>query len=282
MKMKVYFNSILMVLLGAIGFQSCDNDDNQPTVPSELQEAFWEKYPSATHVEWETKSGYYVADFYDNNYDASAWFSPDGIWHMTKTDIRYTALPEAVKSAFEQGEYSGWTVDDVDKLERKGIETVYVIEVELRSQGQEMDLYYSAEGLFIKAVSDTGNGDEIYLPATQIPETIFNFINEKYPDARLVETEVEHGVIKIEIIHGGYCKELSFKMDGFWISTSWDIHRNELPAVIIQALAESQYSSYTIDDIEYFEMPVGDFYVFELEMGEKEVKGIVDSTGNIV
>ena len=168
MKMKVYFNSILMVLLGAIGFQSCDNDDNQPTVPSELQEAFWEKYPSATHVEWETKSGYYVADFYDNNYDASAWFSPDGIWHMTKTDIRYTALPEAVKSAFEQGEYSGWTVDDVDKLERKGIETVYVIEVELRSQGQEMDLYYSAEGLFIKAVSDTGNGDEIYLSLIHI------------------------------------------------------------------------------------------------------------------
>ena len=167
-------------------------------------------------------------------------------------------------------------------MERKGIETVYVIEVELRSQGQEMDLYYSAEGLFIKAVSDTGNGDEIYLPATQIPETIFNFINEKYPDARLVETEVEHGVIKIEIIHGGYCKELSFKMDGFWISTSWDIHRNELPAVIIQALAESQYSSYIIDDIEYFEMPVGDFYVFELEMGEKEVKVIFDSTGNIV
>lgn len=29
-------------------------------------------------------------------------------------------------------------------------------------------------------------------------------------------------------------------------------------------------------------MPVGDFYVFELEMGEKEVKVIFDSTGNIV
>lgn len=282
MKLKIY--SILMLLLGVAGLQSCDNDDNQLAVSTELQKAFFERYPSATHVEWETKSGYYVADFYDNSYDASAWFSPNGTWYMTETDIPYVALPGAVKSAFEQGEYSGWTVDDVDKLEREGMETVYILEVEMKSQGheQEMDLYYSTEGILIKAIPDTGNSDEGHLPPAQTSDAILAFIKEKYPDARLLETEVEHGMTEVEIIHEGYCKEVLFDQKNNWISTSWDIRRNELPSVIKQALAESQYATYTIDDAEYFETPQGDYYLLELEQGEKEVKVKMDPTGKFI
>ena len=41
-------------------------------------------------------------------------------------------LPEAVRTAFAATEYAAapWSVDDVDMLEREGVETVYVIEVE--------------------------------------------------------------------------------------------------------------------------------------------------------
>ena len=40
--------------------------------------------------------------------------------------------------------------DDVDKLERTGVETIFVIEVE--NQNQEIDLYYSADGTLIKSI----------------------------------------------------------------------------------------------------------------------------------
>ncbi|WP_455585689.1 PepSY-like domain-containing protein [Bacteroides sp.] len=280
MKVKIY--SVLIALLCAVGLQSCDSDDDHVVVPVELQKAFSEKYPSATRVEWEVEYGYYVADFYDNSYGASAWFSPDGKWYMTETDVPYAALPEVVKLAFEQGEYSAWTVDDVDKLEREGMETVYVIEVEMKSQGMEMDLYYSVEGMLIKAVADTDDDTEGYLPPAQTPEAILAFINEKYPDARLVETEVEHGRTEVEIIHEGYCKEVIFDSNGNWVSTSWDIRRNELPTVVTQALAGSQYSAYTIDDVEYFETPGGDYYLLELEQRAKEVKVKIDTTGKFI
>ena len=56
-------------------------------------------------MKWETKSGYYVADFYDG-YEASAWFTQDGKWQMTETDIPYNALPQAVKMSFENSEYA--------------------------------------------------------------------------------------------------------------------------------------------------------------------------------
>lgn len=281
--MKTKFFSILMALLCVAGLQSCDNDENPP-LPAELQNAFSERYPSATRVEWEVKSGYYVADFYDGANETSAWFSPDGTWYMTEKDLIYAELPDAVKSAFETGDYSGWTVEDIDKLEREGMETVYVIEVEMRSQGQEqeMDLYYSEDGILIKAIADIDDEDDGYLPPAQTTDAILAFVNEKYPNARLVETEVEHGITEVEIIHDGRSKEVRFDNQGSWISTSWDLRWNEIPAVITQALAGSQYSGYTIDDAEYFETPQGDYYELELEQGAREVKVKMDTAGQFI
>lgn len=74
MKLNIY--TLLLALCVTWSLQSCDNDDdNSIAVPTELQNAFSSKYPNAANVKWETKSGYYVADFYDG-YEASAWYIP--------------------------------------------------------------------------------------------------------------------------------------------------------------------------------------------------------------
>ena len=118
MKLKIY--TLLIAFCAAWSLHSCDNDDDESiAVPAALQEAFSSKYPNVKNVKWETKAGYYVADFYDG-YETSAWFTTDGNWHMTETDIPYTALPDPVKSAFEASDYKTWKRDDVDKLERRG------------------------------------------------------------------------------------------------------------------------------------------------------------------
>lgn len=111
MKLKIY---ILILALGAAwSLQSCDNDDHDSiAVPVELQNAFSSKYPNAVNVKWKGKSGYYVADFYDG-YETSAWFTQDGKWQMTETDIPYMALPQAVRKSFEATEYhTSWRTDD--------------------------------------------------------------------------------------------------------------------------------------------------------------------------
>ena len=92
MKLKMYF---LLLALGALGLQSCDNDDDDDLsyVPAELKTAFTSKYPTVSNEKWETKGNYYVADFRHQNYETSAWFTPDGTWQMTETDIPYQALP---------------------------------------------------------------------------------------------------------------------------------------------------------------------------------------------
>lgn len=274
MKLKIY--TLLIALCAAWSLQSCDNDDDESiAIPAELQVAFSSKYPNVTNVKWETKAGYYVADFYDG-YETSAWFTTDGKWHMTETDIPYTALPDPVKTAFEASEYSTWKKDDVDKLERQGIETIYVIEVE--NHNQEVDLYYSADGMLIKSIVDTDDDSDHHLPPIQLSAAMETFINERYTGARIVEVDVENdrndwdfGFTEVDIIHfdsninRNISKEVLFDKNGEWYSTSWDVRRSELPASVTNTI-NNQYAGYQIDDAEYFEMATGTaYYLIELE-----------------
>ena len=166
MKLEKYF---LLLALGVFAFalQSCDDDDNDGiSVPAELSNALAKEHPNAQRIEWETKGAYYVADFHEDNFEKEAWFTKDGVWQMTETDLRYADLPAPVRSSYESSTYYNvWKVEDVDKLERKEMAVVYIIEVE--KGNQEMDLYYSEDGILVKEVADAHNGGspEDYLPS---------------------------------------------------------------------------------------------------------------------
>ena len=81
-------------------------------------------------------------------------------------------------------------------LERVEMETMYVIEVE--KSKQEFDLFYAEDGTLIKAVEDIDNND-YYQPNT-VPEVLKNFINNNYPQATIVDIEIEKGITEIDIL----------------------------------------------------------------------------------
>ncbi len=284
MKLKIY--TFLLALSVTWSLQSCDNDDNDSiTVPAELQSTFSSRFPNAANVKWETKSGYYVADFYDG-YKASAWFTRDGKWQMTETDIPYNALPQTVKTSFESSEYASWKRDDIDKLERAGVETVFVIEVE--KQNQEVDLYYSADGTLIKSIVDTDDDNIEHLPV-QLTEAMKNFINEKYPNARIMEVDVEDdrndwdsGYTEVDIMHNGISKDVLFDQTGNWYSTSWEVRQNELPEAVSSTL-KNQYGEYRFDEAEYVEKADGTiYYRIELEKGEVDKVVNIGENGTVL
>lgn len=279
MKARLY---LLLLSVGIVGLWSCDKDDDGIAVSKELQIAFTTKYPSVSRVSWEAEGSYMVADFRDNGYEASAWFSSDGQWYMTELDIPLSALPELVDNAFKASEYAAWRVDDVDKLEREGIETIYVLDLE---QGNsEVDLYYSDQGVLVKVVMDDGgsNGGNDHLPPAQLGSQIRQFIEQKYPGARIADIDTEHGVTEVDIIDQNIGKEVIFDAQNVWISTSWDVRVSALPAAVINAINASQFGGYTIDDTEFVQTLNADYYLLELESGAKEAIIKVDAEGNII
>ena len=72
--MKVKLSILALALCGLFAFTSCDDDDNNYLPDQTDTKAFDEKYPGVGKVEWETKSGYEVADFHLSGNDAEAWF----------------------------------------------------------------------------------------------------------------------------------------------------------------------------------------------------------------
>lgn len=175
---------VLVMGLVSLGVMAgCDDDSKSVKVPAAVQAAFGEMFPAASHVEWEDKGGYMVADFRSAGTVMQAWFDAAGKWYMTEEDISYAELPRAVRTAYEAGDYAAWHVDDVDKLLRNGQETVYVLEVERAEQ--EFDLYYSEDGVLLREVPDRdGNDDHGDMLPQELSKAISDFIARKYPGAR--------------------------------------------------------------------------------------------------
>ena len=174
MKLKMYF---ALLAMGMIGLQSCSNDDDDDLpssqVPEAIRNAFDSSFSNTANLSWETKTvskgQYYKAEFNnksDNGYKTEAWYTADGTWYMTETEMPYNAILQAVKTSFESSEYTSWKRDnEVDRIERNAVkEIIYIIEVE-SPQDVDMDLHYSADGILVKAVNDDGDGDnESLLP----------------------------------------------------------------------------------------------------------------------
>lgn len=293
MKLKMYF---ALLAMGFIGLQSCDNDDDDlpgSKVPEAVRTAFNDEFSNTANLKWEAKNisqgQYYKAEFNnksDNSYKTEVWYTPAGVWYMTETDMPYSAIPQAIKTSFESSEYSTWRRDnEVERIERAGAttEVIYIIEVE-SAQDVDLDLIYSADGILIKAINDDGNNDNgSYLPnePSEMTNAVKAFVEEKYPNARIVEIEKEkNGTVEVDIIHDNLHKEVLLSADYEWISTSWEV--SILPVTVSNAIDASQYKGYRIDDIDFVETPTGSFYWIELEQGNKEVKVRITSDGQFL
>jgi hypothetical protein len=319
--MKNKFLIAAMSLFDLFAFSSCEELMNmlpQPNVDTAVEEAFNEKYPTAYNVVWRVENGYNVADFmlggattraaYDdlNGSDrmAEAWFTTQGVWRMTETDIRYADLPDAVKTAFEASEYAEWRVDDVDRLDNPETETLYVIDVE--NAGTERDLYYSADGILIKnIVDDLPGGNDHYdgggntalppvdttgtgtgetnptTPCTDYKTTMTNFIVQKYTDARIVGLpDYERNSVEWDIVDGNVGREVVFNLVAEWQYTETEIRSSAVPQNVMTALLATEYGTWEIDDVSFFETAAqGDFYLFEMESRsdqERSVKISID------
>jgi len=274
----------LLLLAACFFWAGCDDEDHSFLPDETVVQAFNEKYPTATRVEWERKNNYSRAEFTYNNQHAQAWFDQSGQWYLTKTELdNLTRLPEAVQEAFRNSKYASWRTDDIDLLERKEMEPMYVIEVE--NGNQEYDLYYSETGILIKAVADTDNDDdyESSLPGVNLlTPAMQEFIETNYSGARIIDTEQEKGNIEVDIIHQNRSKEVVFSAQGEWLNTHYDVAPSEVEEVVRQTIA-TNYPGYTTDDCEKYELPGNSiYYLFELEKGNTEIYVRVDSKGNIL
>ena len=159
--MKTKFYGLFLALFGAVVLTSCDKEDDIriSDVPSAVMNSFDANFPNASHAEWEKKSGCYVADFWQDGMDMSAWYNPNGEWLMTESDlgVNLSVLPQAVQDAFKSSQYANWHVDDIDKYERPN-DVFYLIEIETKGES-DRDLFFAPDGSLLKDDVDKENNE---------------------------------------------------------------------------------------------------------------------------
>ena len=154
---------VLFAIIGiaTLAFVGCDDDYTPST---SLNQAFQDRYPNATHVEWERERGHRVAEFYINGQECEAWYTASGKWVMTLFDIKYSDLPAAVKRAFETEFGVEAPIDDVERLERNTGEIIYIIDTEQVVNGFLTDIYldYAEDGTLLRNEVEREWGEHIY------------------------------------------------------------------------------------------------------------------------
>ena len=98
-----------------------------------------------------------------------------------------------------------------------------------------------------------------------LSEQCMKSLNDRYPNSRILDVDYDDGMIEVEIKHDKKDKEVLFTNSCEWISTSWDVAKRNVPDVVMQAL-QQKYPNGRIDDIDFFEMPQGSYYRFEIEL----------------
>ncbi len=282
--MKKYLILVSAALTLAAIVSCSDNDSWEDYIP-QVEKTLLLKYPDAQDIEWSTWRNYLIADFDDLGEDGAivereAWYDSAGKWYMTDSDIAYTSLPVAVQSSFEQGEYATWRVDDVDELTRPNMPTLYIIEVE-NAQGafanMEVDLYYLADGTFVKSTT----GGEGYVPLLP-SQRIMDYINKNYPSAEVLDIDRQQGVVLIDILDSDKVRTLYFSLYSEWLMTRTSITAEELPEAIQQAIAQSKYADWEIDEAAYIERPRNNYYEVELDGGATDVTINFAPSGEII
>lgn len=116
----------------------------------------------------------------------------------------------------------------------------------------------------------------------EVPKDIQSVLNQKYPDATVLEFDKEKNGPEVDIQDKGVRKEVLFNTNNEWIYTKWDIRPEDVPVAVMDELASSAYNQYKVKEVDAIEKPAGMFYVFELKQNNNEVKLTFDSEGQLI
>lgn len=205
-------------------------------------------------------------------------FDGTGNWIYTKTEVRRSEVPAAVSSALAASEYKDYYIDDIDHYQSAAEGEYYRFDLESRNGDVKVNITPDGTLTVVRpgsGNSGTGNGSTLDVTAAE-------FIANKYPGAVVLEKDYDDGFLEVEIWHENSEKEVCFNGAGEWVCTQWDIRYGELPQDVAEAIAASQWASYYIDDIEFIQSPSGEYYLVELERGEREVTLRIDAQGRIL
>ncbi len=118
-------------------------------IPSTVTEAFKEKYPDATSVEWRDKLSVFSAIFVNDGVTYEARYNSKGEWLNTEHEITTEDIPEAVQEGFDKSKYADWSIEKVHQISLPRDIVQYRLHVG-KTDLQKKNLLYNSRGRLLK------------------------------------------------------------------------------------------------------------------------------------
>ncbi len=155
MKKVIY----LLLTAALMSNAACAQKIAADKIPPAVLSAFKANFPTATKISWEMESANeYEAGFKLNGEEVSANFDNTGRWLETETEIKTSALPDAVQAALAK-DFAGFKIEETSKIESVKNESCFEAEIE---KGEEsFDVLFAPDGVMLsKTKMEEEKGDK--------------------------------------------------------------------------------------------------------------------------
>ncbi len=157
MKMQLLITTGLITLLVALSHANASEKElSKHQVPKTVLEAFEKAYPNAKEVEFEKEmfegKAAYEVEYKENGREYEILYGPDGVILQKEETIDVKTLPESVVQAILKAHPKA-TIEEAEKV-MKPDGTVTGYEVELKTEGKEVELELDTRGQILKTEQD--------------------------------------------------------------------------------------------------------------------------------
>jgi hypothetical protein len=166
-------------------------------------------------------------------------------------------------------------------IERYDSNVVYAIEAEIDNinTANEVILYYTPGGILIRSVLNGAEPD--YRPII-LGEQITNYISTHYPSATAIDIAAATDITEVDIMDNTTLRKIYFDSKQEWLMTASRIASTDLPEIVIETIAASQYAAWEIVEAEAIENPDGEYYQVTLAGEGEQVVMKVNIEGRIL
>ncbi|MDR1201745.1 MAG: PepSY-like domain-containing protein [Tannerellaceae bacterium] len=277
MTIKTNLFSTLLVCT-SLFLTSCAIDGHEPDEPitkaedpslsitpsKEVLRSFDIKFPHAKDIEWSVDGSYYVADFTEFSSATNAWFEQEGNWVSSKSSLTSSELNKEIHNAFLNSIYSTNQLISRNRLERKDLGDVYMIET--NNGAHNINIYYTENGDFIKTVKNYG--DYVDRPV-EVSEKVNNMVTSHFTAAEILDVWEDSLSPKVGVMENDTYKVATLNSEYDWVSTIWVVEEATVPEVVMNSFKTSPYGSVELNSIRIMENSSDRSYLFYFFEGGK-------------
>jgi hypothetical protein len=253
-------------------------EDPSAFTPNEkVLRSFDIKFPHAKDIAWSVDGSYYIADFTEFSSTTNAWFELEGEWVSSRSSLTSSELNKEIHQSFQNSIHASNQLISRNKLERKGLGDVYMIETS--NGAHNINVYYTENGDFIKTVKNYG--DYIDRPV-EISEKVNKLVNSLFAAAEILDVWEDSLSPKVGVMEYDTYKVVALNSEYDWVSIIWEVDKTVIPSVVLNSFKTSPYGSVELNSIRIMENSGSRSYLFYFADGGKNKIATLKESGHFV